>query len=169
MRAIGLANLAKAHALAQQVRIELGVNSNHTLVKEYAKDEKPDISEALSRFKARRALRPRTERYLDSIESVRDFEKVRKEHPRWALEFAADRVWGKPKSNDAAGQGSQRIDVKALVLVLSGGQGAGPQDLGIDGQGLTFLPSITESTGNPQEEAKQVIEDSEESPDTSKA
>src|SRR3990172_4170569 len=158
----GMANLVKGQELKRlqgQVKavLEMGATSGTTTLDD--KNIKPDISEALARFKARRALRPRTERYLDSIESVRDFEKVRKEHPRWALEFAADRVWGKPKSNDAGGQGSQRIDVKALVLVLSGGQGAGPQDIGIDGQALTFidLPAV-EGKDSPSGETKEVKE-----------
>lgn len=97
----------------------------------------------------KRQTRLRLERYLDSKDGVKDFELMRKDDPSRALEFAADRVWGKPRSSDSVPQGKANTTVAVLVKVLCGSEGmAGPSAIGMDTKALTFkvqddqLPSV---------------------------
>ena len=84
-----------------------------------------------------RQLRMHTTRYLDSIHSVKDFEKVRRQEPKWALVFATELIWGKPGAGISPGGSSQAgTTVAVLVKVLTGDQHTQP--VVFDAKALTF-------------------------------
>lgn len=140
-RAIRTANVIEKRRVADQVRIEIGTPEKSAI--ESVKTEGNENIEKTTinlPAMARRALRRRLDIYLDQIESVDDFNKARRENPKWALEFACDRVWGKPTTQVSGSQHQGQSTVAVLVQVLCGGQVAGPGAIGIDSKALTIIP-----------------------------
>ena len=147
------ANLSKARIVGAQIReqrrqsLKPSVKSIETLPTEVNLNKTTEISTVDQGKMGQRLAKRRLERYLDDIQSVKDFEKVRKQNPCWALEFAFDRVYGRPQAAaDPTVSQPKPVSVAVLVKVLCGGIGAGTQ--GIDSQSLTFkvedeMPSST--------------------------
>jgi len=89
-----------------------------------------------------KGVKKHIELYLKEGTGAEDFERVRQTNPRWCLEFASDRVWGKPIATNPGGDSKPHASsVAILVQVLCGGRELPPKEL-------------------PQEAKSQGIEDS---------
>lgn len=145
-----LLNLQKAHLVQAQAIIR----ANPQALKHIPAPPLPDLENSGSTDNLnltssvtdpairRRSLRTRLDRYIGGIDSVRDFERVRKHNPRFALEFAADRVWGRPQQQGSGAPAAGSGVVAMLVKVLCG----------IDHKGTTVPPA-----GLPAGESTQDI------------
>ena len=118
-----MANLAKAHAWqkANPKASGMAIHQAQNIISPVEKDStKSTIDEKKVK---KRGMRARLEKYLDGLDSVRDFEKGRKLSPRWALEFACDRVLGKAVAPTVNQQNNApQTSVAVLVKVLCGGE-----------------------------------------------
>ena len=65
-------------------------------------------------------LRPHLDNYLRSVKSLKDFEALRRKDPLKALEFATDRVWGRPSQANSGGTKAPRSGIAVLIQLLSG-------------------------------------------------
>ena len=148
-----LANLTKARIVGAQIKaqrlqsLQPSAKSIETIPAQINLTQTTERSNVNQGKMRQRLAKRRLELYLDSVQSVKDFEKVRKRNPCWALEFAFDRVYGRPQAAaDPTVSQPKPVSVGVLVKVLCGGIGAGPP--GVDGQSLTFkvqdeTPSIS--------------------------
>lgn len=88
-------------------------------------------------------------KYLKTGLGAEDFERARQSNPRWALEFAADRVWGKPGTPGSTGfPASTQAQVAVLVQVLSGVAPSKPKEP------LAIEDSIQTAPASPAKEKK---------------
>jgi hypothetical protein len=103
---------------------------------------------------AKAPLKAQLNTYLQDGSGSTDFEKIRIDNPRWSLEFAADRIWGKP-AQPKEGDGKPGANsVAVLIQVLCGREipQEAKEKMLEDAKPLDSLPSPTEE--EPQENAK---------------
>lgn len=146
-RAKIMANLEKAHDRLAERSIALEAITNPALppisqghpVTGKVTDPQPFDNSPISILQiGRRSLRTRLLKYIGGIESVRDFDRVRKLSPLRALEFATSYIWGKPKVQDAPPPKSPQ-SLGVLVQVLCGKE---PQAVVVSSDSIDPKPTI---------------------------
>lgn len=93
-----------------------------------------------------KGVRKHIELYLREGTGAEDFERVRQSNPRWCLEFASDRVWGKPTATKPGGDSKPHASsVAILVQVLCGESTPISQDAKVqmEANPLNSLPQTT--------------------------